>query len=80
VDEFGGGDVIKIIEIASKLPYVDEKRIGVVGVSRGVMSYLVSKHSDTAKAYVAVFAPVDLLAELNFRPKMYNVFNGLIGD
>ncbi len=84
VDEFGGGDVndvIKITEIASELPYVDKNKIGVVGVSRGgLMSYLVSKNSDIAKAYVAISAPVDLISEIKFRPEMYNVYYTLIGD
>lgn len=85
VDEFGGNDVndiLKLMEIAQDLDFVEAKNIHVFGISRGGMNtYQVSKLSDAINSIAIVGAPTNLFSLSNFRPKMYTkVMQPLIGD
>lgn len=84
-DEFGGediNDVICLIKMSSKIDYIDEANIGLLGYSRGgLMNYLISKETDDIKTIVNVGAPTDLFLSSKNREDLYeNVFKQLIGD
>ncbi|MCC6724641.1 MAG: S9 family peptidase [Saprospiraceae bacterium] len=84
-DEFGGEDVkdaLALIDIAKEVGYVDLRRIGVLGYSRGgLMAYLMSKKSDKIKAIAVVGAPTDAFRTCRERPEMYReVLLPLVGD
>ncbi|MBU2938041.1 prolyl oligopeptidase family serine peptidase [Lacinutrix sp. C3R15] len=85
VDEFGGkdvNDILKLIDIAKDLHFVDTKNIHVFGISRGGMNtYQVSKLSDDINSIAIVGSPTNILSLSKFRPKMYTkVMQPLIGD
>lgn len=84
-DEFGGkdlNDVLALIDIAEQLPYANEEKIGMLGLSRGgMMTYLASKATDKIDAIAVIGAPVDLFLSIKNRPGLYsNVMLPLIGD
>ena len=84
-DEFGGddlNDVLALIDIAKQLPYANEEKIGVLGISRGrLMAYLTSQATDEIDAIAVIGAPTDMFLVIKNRPEMYtNVMLPLIGD
>ena len=85
IDEFGGkdvNDILKLIDIAQGLDFVDAKNVHVFGVSRGGMNtYQVSKKTDKINSIAIVGSPTNLLEEAKFRPSIYKkVMQPLIGD
>lgn len=85
IDEFGGkdvNDILKLIEIAKKLDFVDENNIHVLGYSRGGMNaYQVSKLTDNINSIAVVGAPTNKFESIKFRENMYyNVYRPLFGD
>ena len=75
-DEFGGkdvNDVLSLLDIIDQLPNVDNKRIGVFGWSRGVMTnFLMLKKTNRIKTNIAIAGQADLLD--NKRLDMFGVF------
>ncbi len=85
VDEFGGkdvNDILKLIDIAKNLDFVDENNIHVLGYSRGGMNtYQVSKLTDNINSIAVVGAPTNKFESIKFRENMYhNVYKPLFGD
>ena len=85
VDEFGGkdvNDILKLIDIAQDLDFVDAQNIHVFGISRGGMNtYQVSKLSDAINSIAIVGSPTSLFRLSKFRPRMYTkVMQPLLGD
>ena len=85
VDEFGGkdvNDILKLIDIAKDLDFVDENNIHVLGYSRGGMNaYQVSKLTDDINSIAVVGAPTNKFEAIKFRETMYqNVYKPLFGD
>ena len=85
VDEFGGkdlNDILKLIDIAKNLDFVDEKNIHILGYSRGGMNaYQVSKLTDNINSIAVVGAPTNKFESIKFRENMYhNVYKPLFGD
>ncbi|WP_396602613.1 alpha/beta hydrolase family protein [Algibacter sp. R77976] len=85
VDEFGGedvNDILKLIDIAKDLDFVDEKNINILGYSRGGMNaYQVSKLTDNINSVAVVGAPTNKFESIKFRENMYhNVYKPLFGD
>lgn len=85
IDEFGGDDVndiLKLIDIAKALDFVDEKNIHILGYSRGGMNaYQVSKLTDKINSIAVVGAPTNKFKAIKFRQNMYhNVYKPLFGD
>ena len=78
VDEFGGADVNdvrKLIQLAGQVPGADQDNIFLLGFSRGVMEgYLAARGRDDIRAMAMVNGVVDLQADLEFRPKMEQVY------
>lgn len=84
-DEFGGeevNDILKLIEIAKALDFVERENINVLGYSRGGMNaYQVSKLTDNINSLAVVGGSTTLFNQYNFRPSMYhNVIEPLVGD
>lgn len=84
-DEFGGkdvNDILKLIEIAKELDFVNVKNIHVLGYSRGGMNaYQVSKLTDNINSLAVVGGSTTLFNQYNFRPRMYHgVIKPLVGD
>lgn len=81
-EEFGGkdvNDVLNLLQVINELPNADTTRIGMYGWSRGgIMTYLALARTNRIKAAVVGGAPTDLLAELESRPEMENVYSALI--
>lgn len=85
IDEFGGkdlNDILRLIDIAKSLDFIDIKNINVYGISRGGMNaYQISKLSDDINAIAVVGALTNLFESSKFRPNMYkNVYLPLMGD
>lgn len=85
VDEFGGkdlNDILKLIDIAKDLDFVDEKNINILGYSRGgTNAYQISKLTDNINSVAVVGAPTDKFESIKFRESMYhNVYKPLFGD
>lgn len=85
VDEFGGkdvNDILKLIEIAKNLDFIDENNIHILGYSRGGMNaYQVSKLTDNINSIAVVGAPTNKFGSIKFRENMYhNVYKPLFGD
>ncbi|WP_158846502.1 alpha/beta hydrolase family protein [Algibacter sp. L1A34] len=85
VDEFGGkdlNDILKLIEIAKELDFVDEKNIHILGYSRGGMNtYQISKLTDNINSIAVVGAPTNKFESIKFRESMYHqVYKPLFGD
>ena len=77
-DEFGGADVkdvTTLVDVAADIPMADTNNIALVGWSRGAMqSYLAARELDNVHAIVGIAGVGDLEKELNWRPKMENVY------
>ena len=85
IDEFGGkdvNDILKLIDIAKELDFVDAKNIHILGYSRGGMNtYQLSKLTDDINSVAVVGAPTNLFEVAKFRPRLYKkVFEPLVGD
>lgn len=85
VDEFGGkdvNDILKLIDIAKELDFVDAKNIHVLGYSRGGMNtYQVSKLTDNINSIAVVGSPTNKFKAIKFRESMYQyVYKPLFGD
>ena len=85
VDEFGGkdvNDILKLIEIAKELDFVNEKNIHVLGYSRGGMNtYQVSKLTDNINSIAVVGGSTNKFTAIKFRESMYQyVYRPLFGD
>jgi dipeptidyl aminopeptidase/acylaminoacyl peptidase len=87
-DEFGGADVddvLNLIALLKGLPYVDPKRIGMMGWSRGgMMTYLALKQESLngthdIKAAVTVGGMADVTRTMWEKPGMMLVLPALIG-
>lgn len=84
-DEFGGkdlNDILALIEIAKDLNFVQPKKIGVYGISRGGMNtYQISRLTDDIEAIAVVGAPVNPRFSHPHRPRMYtHVHLPIFGD
>lgn len=84
-DQMGGDDlqdIIKLIEIAQNLPFVDGERIGIHGVSRGGRNaYQISRLSDEIQSVSVIGTSVDIRDSHSHRPDKYTKVNlPLIGD
>lgn len=79
-DEFGGkdvGDVSKLLEIIDSQGSADNKKIGLLGVSRGAMtSFLLLKETDRIKVNVTIGGIADL--NQKDRSEMYQLYKELI--
>ncbi|RYY02195.1 MAG: hypothetical protein EOO53_14265 [Gammaproteobacteria bacterium] len=68
LDEFGGkdvNDVLFLLNIIDDVKFVDNKRIGIFGTSRGaMMSLLANKFSNRFGATAIISPPTDLINEL----------------
>lgn len=77
-DEFGGADVddvLALFDLIDAMPSADPERIGMLGWSRGGMqSFLAAKRTTRLLALAVGAAPTDLLADLEVRPEMENVY------
>lgn len=75
-DEFGGkdvNDVLSLFDIIDQLPNADQKRIGVFGWSRGVMTnFLMLKKTNRIKTNIAIAGQADLIETK--RPEMFGVY------
>lgn len=73
-DEFGGADindVTTLVDIAKKLPEVDEQRVNMMGVSRGgMMTYLAAKALPDLTSIIVWAGASDLARGLTMRPEM----------
>ncbi len=82
-DTWGGddiNDVVKIKEIASKLPMCKPGKSIVAGYSRGgMMSYLLAKKEPWVKAVISLAGTTDLIDSAKERPEMYEVFEEAFG-
>jgi len=82
-EEFGGEDVhdvLNLIVLARRLPYVDPDQIVMLGESRGgLMTYLAIKSGAPLKAAAVVSAPSDLAESHHERESMAEVLDELIG-
>lgn len=84
-DEMGGkdlNDILRLIDIAKSVDFMDESNIGMYGISRGGMNtYQISRLTDEIKAIAVIGAPVDPRLDFDSRPEMYErVFKEIIGD
>ena len=85
VDEMGGkdlNDILRLIDIAKSIDFMDHHNIGMYGISRGGLNtYQISRLTDEVKAIAVVGAPVDPRIDFESRPKMYErVYKQMIGD
>lgn len=84
-DEMGGADlndILKLIEIAKNLSFVNGQSIGIHGVSRGGRNaYQISRISDEISSVSVIGTSVDIRDSHSHRPKKYTWVNlPLIGD
>ncbi|SEM32245.1 Prolyl oligopeptidase family protein [Chryseobacterium taichungense] len=79
-DEFGGkdiNDVLSILDIIKTLPNADQSRIGMIGISRGVMTnFLVLKETDVIKSCISIAGIADL--DQKDRADMKSLYQQLI--
>lgn len=77
-DEFGGKDVNDVMALIKLIPSItgaDDKRIGMLGASRGGMqTYLTLKQTDKVKAVAVIAGVADLIIQLKERPRMERVY------
>lgn len=82
-DEWGGADlndVIRIKEIADKLPMCKPGKAIVAGVSRGgMMSYMLAAKEPWVKAVISLSGTTDLIDLVKERPEMGEVFTEAFG-
>ena len=73
-DEFGGkdlNDVKALFNTIKEIPQADTSRVGMFGWSRGgMMTYMSMKNSCKLKTAVVGNGPIDLTANIKFRPEM----------
>lgn len=83
IDKFGGEDiedVLNLKKIINNLPFVDEKRIGMVGGSRGgMMTYLTLSKVNWIRAAVSIAGVSDLFNNQKHRPEMKPHFKKMFG-
>ncbi|OEH94559.1 alpha/beta hydrolase family protein [Bacillus solimangrovi] len=84
-EQFGGedvNDVLKLVDVARELPYVDTDNIVMLGASRGgMMTYLAIKHGIDIKAAVIVSGMSDLFHTYENREQgMKDTLQQLVGD
>lgn len=81
-DEFGGkdiNDVLSLIDIIKNLPNADSSKIGMLGISRGVMTnFLVLKQTSEIKSCISISGIADL--NQKDRPDMESLYKLLIPD
>ena len=81
-DEFGGkdvNDVVSLLNIIKTLPNADQSKIGMIGISRGVMTnFLVMKETDLIKTCISISGIADL--DQKDRPEMQTLYQELIPD
>ncbi|KXS36224.1 MAG: peptidase S15 [Idiomarina sp. T82-3] len=84
VDEFGGRDVqdvVNIVKLAAKLPYIDQNDMHMIGVSRGGMSSFLSLLKvKNIKTLTVIGSPSDLFKAIQERPEMEAVFKARVPD
>lgn len=77
-DQFGGDDVrdvVRLIELARRMPQADPDNIFVLGASRGgMMSFMTARQVPDIRAMAVIAGVADLKAELAFRPEMEQVY------
>lgn len=77
-DEWGGADlrdVVRVKEIADKLPFCKSGKALVAGVSRGgMMSYLLASQETWVKAVISLSGTTDLIESAQTDPTMKEVF------
>jgi dipeptidyl aminopeptidase/acylaminoacyl peptidase len=82
-DEMGGADlndVLTLKQILEAYPFVNTKRIGMIGASRGgLMTYLSLAQVDWLKAAIAISAPSNLIRAEELRPEMIEVHRQRFG-
>lgn len=84
LDEFGGNDVrdvLALVSIADKLPFVDSTRVGLWGDSRGgMMAFLAARRLSRFAAIAVTGGPSDLIHLAQSRPDMKKVFQTWIPE
>lgn len=79
-DEFGGkdiNDVLSLLDIIKSLPYADSSKIGMLGISRGVMTnFLVLKQTSLIKSCISISGISNL--KQKDRPDMESLYELLI--
>lgn len=83
-DEFGGediNDILNLIDIVKRLPYVDKENIFMLGISRGgMMNYIASRKTDEINAMAVVCGNTDITQLYEERAdKMKRILEDLIG-
>jgi dipeptidyl aminopeptidase/acylaminoacyl peptidase len=82
-DEFGGedlNDVIKLIDLAEKMDFIDIDDLFVIGASRGgMMSYMAARIDDRIKKLIIISGVADLTSTYNERTDMKRLLIELIG-
>lgn len=84
-DEMGGldlNDILKLIDVAKNLSFVNGRHIGIHGVSRGGSNaYQISRISDEIRSVSVIGTSVDIRDSHSYRPDKYTRVNlPLIGD
>jgi dipeptidyl aminopeptidase/acylaminoacyl peptidase len=78
IDEWGGGDlesVLGLYSLIQQLSVADEKRVGMLGTSRGgMMTYLAMTKVSWIKAAASVAGVANLVRTAELRPEMQAVF------
>ncbi len=82
-DEFGGddlNDVIKVIDIAEEMDFIDINNLYMIGGSRGgMMSYMAARKDNRIKQLIIISGIADLTSTYNERIDMKGLLNELIG-
>lgn len=82
-DTFGGqdvDDVINLIDLCEKMPFIDKNRINMYGVSRGgMMTYETLRDDDRIHRAVVVAGIADSFMEYDERDDMKEVYQELLG-
>lgn len=77
-DEFGGrdvGDVLRLLELAKRIPNADPENLFMLGASRGaMMSYMAARRTDDIKAMAIIAGVSDLRRDLVRDPRMEPVY------
>ena len=84
VDEFGGSDVRSVLDlkkIIDQLSFLDNKRIGMLGHSRGgMMTYLCMQQVNWIKTALTIGGMSNLQSVLGFRSEMKQVYSKAFGS
>lgn len=82
-DEFGGddlNDVIKLIDLAEEMDFIDIDDLCMMGASRGgMMSYMAARKDDRIKKLIIISGVADLSSTYNERTDMKRILTELIG-